>query len=109
MCVRSERTASTATLRKSMDFFMILGRRARDEIDRVIRNPGRSDIGNGTDVATPTSPERYEPPDLATLFCVNDHKPPPEIRPALQPQTSLPEPTLSHLNHTNRSWIRNDL
>ena len=109
MCVRSERTTSAATIRKSMDFFVTLGRRARDEIDRVIRNPGRSDIGNGTDGTATTSSERYEPPDLATLFCVNDHKTPPEIRPTLQHQTSLPEPTLSHHDHTDRFWIGNGL
>lgn len=74
-----------------MDFFASLGRRARDELDKALRT-----TNDDRQTERPTTSGTYEPPALDVLFCVNDHKPPPEIRSQHLRQASLQDPILYH-------------
>eukprot|EP00210_Caulerpa_lentillifera_P005191 g4961.t1 len=75
-----------ATLKKGMNFFATLGRRARDELDKAMRIPtGQSPIEAPSSTMT-------EPPELEVLFCVSDRAPPPEIRSKNEPTASFQEP-----------------
>lgn len=68
---------------------MTLGRRARDELDKAVRP------GIPADESHKVAPDgTYNPPTLDVLFCVDDHKPPPEIRSMHQRHASLQEPIL---------------
>lgn len=74
------------TLKKGMNFFASLGRRARDELDKAMRIPGGQPP---QEIATSSNPE---PPELEVLFSVHDRAPPPEIQSRNQADISYKEP-----------------